>query len=142
MTAKPFVAPFAAAIFLAATASLSLALEGIEIVTPARAKELGLEIRANAAGPDAVRVELEFEVKGELQNYSRVALEIHDAEKLVSTSTLREDPSRPGRILVNFAADRAALNKFTLKVVTQESPRSRVGHVLRVHEFVDLAKLR
>jgi len=142
MTAKPFVAPFAAAIFLAANANLGFALEAIEIVTPARAKELGLEIRANAAGPDAVRVELEFEAKGELQNYSRVALEIDEGGKLFSTSTLREEPGKPGRIIVGFAADRAALNKFTLKVVTQSSPRSRVGHVLNIHEFVDLAKLR
>jgi len=142
MNAKTFVAAFIAAIFLASTANLGFALEEIEIVTPARAKELGLEIRAHAAGPDVVRVELEFEVKGELQNYSRVALEIHDAEKLISTSTLREEPAKPGRIIVGFAADRATLNKFTLKVVTQDSPRSRAGHVLRIHEFVDLTKLR
>jgi hypothetical protein len=69
-----------ALVFLAATSSLCSALESIEFVTPARAKELGLEVRAHAAGPQAVRIELEFEAKGELQNYSRVAFEMYDGD--------------------------------------------------------------
>ena len=131
----------AAVVFLVATTNFCVALESIEFVTPERAKALGLEIRANAAGPQAVRVELEFEAKGELQNYARVALEMHEGDKLISTSTLKEEP-KPGRILVSFAADGASLNKITLKVVTQDSPRTRIGRVLRIHELVDLSKLR
>jgi len=142
MIAKTFLSSFAAALFLAATSNICSALEDIEIVTKERAKELGLDIRAIAAGPQAVRIELEFEAKGELQNYSRVALEMNEGDKLITSSTLKEEPAKPGRIFVGFAADRASLNKFELKVVTQESPRSRSGHVLRVHEFVDLTKVR
>jgi hypothetical protein len=142
MTAKIILQPFAAVLFLAATANLCSALEDIEIVTKERAKELGLEVRVNAAGPEAVRIELEFETKGELQNYTRVALEMRDGEKLITSSTLKEEPAKAGRIIVGFAADRASLNKIELKVVTQDSPRSRSGHILRVHEFVELAKLR
>ena len=129
-------------LLLVDTPSLCYALEGIEFVTKERAKELGLEIRANAAGPDAVRVELEFETKGELKDYSRVALEMEDEGKLLLSSTLREEKSPPGRIVVSFAADRAKLDKITLKVVVQYSPRTRTGHVLKVKEFVDLEKLR
>ena len=121
---------------------LCCALEDIEIVTQERAKALGLEIKANAAGPDAVRVVLEFETKGELKNYSRVALEIHDGERLVSSSTLREEKEVPGRVIVSFAADRTRLDQFTLKVVTQESPRTRTGHVLRMTEFLGPTKIR
>jgi hypothetical protein len=121
---------------------LCYAYEPIEFVTQERAKSLGMEIRANAAGPDAVRVELEFETKGELKDYSRVALEMQDEGKLLLTSTLREDKSQPGRVVVSFAADRTKLDKLTLKVVVQYSARGRTGHVLRIKEFVDLEKLR
>ena len=85
---------------------------------------------------------LEFETKGELKDYSRVALEMQDEGKLLLTSTLREDKSPPGRIVVSFAADRAKLDKITMKVVVQYSARGRAGHVLRIKEFVDLEKLR
>ena len=129
-------------VLLAPAPSLCWALEDIEIVTQERAKELGLEIKSNAAGPDAVQVVLEFETKGELKNYSRVALEIHVGEKFVASSTLREEKGEPGRVVVSFAADRARLDQFTMKVVTQESPRTRTGHVLRMKEFVDLTKIR
>ena len=142
MTSKPLVRFLTAVLILAATSSVCSALEEIEIVTKERAKELGLEIRAGAAGPQAVRIELEFEAKGELQNYTRVALEMRDGERLITSSTLKEEPAKAGRMVVGFAADRASLGKIELKIVTQESPRSRSGHILRMHEFVDLTKLR
>jgi hypothetical protein len=132
----------ALAISSGALPRLCHALEEIEVVTAERAKELGLEIRTTAAGPDTVRIELEFETKGELANYSRVALEMHDGQRLLLTSTLREEPAKPGRIVVGFAADRARLNTMTAKVVVQDSPRSRVGHVIRIHQFVDLKMAR
>jgi hypothetical protein len=130
------------AVMLAVAPNRSYALESIEIVTKERAKSLSLQIRANAAGPDAVLVVLEFETKGELKNYHRVALELHDGEKLLATSTLKEEEAKAGRIVVSFAADRAKLDQFTLKVVTQHGPRDRTGYVLKVKDFVELDKLR
>ena len=139
----PAILKFSVLTFLlVAIPSLCCALEDIELVTQERAKELGLEIKANAAGPDAVRVVLEFETKGELKDYSRVALEMHDGEKLLLSSTLREEKGQPERVVVSFAADRTKLEKITLKVVVQYSARGRTGHVLRVKEFVDLEKVR
>jgi hypothetical protein len=116
------------------------AFEEIEIVTKERAKALGLEIRSNAAGPDAVRVELEFAVNGELKNYNRVALEMYDGDKLLLSSTLKEEESKPGHVVVSFAASRAKLDKISLKVVTFDG--TRVGHVISVKDFVDLGKLK
>jgi len=113
----------------------------IEEVSKPRAKELGIEITANA-GPDAVRITLEFDARGEFKSYARVDLEVRDGGKLLVSSTLREEPSPPGRILVSFAADRANLDKITLKVVVQPAPRTMTGYVLRVRDFVDLAKPR
>ena len=129
------------AVLLVVAPTWCYAVESIEIVTKERAKALGLEIRSNAAGPDAVRVVLDFEIKGELKDYHRVALELHDGEKLLATSTLKEEKSKPGRVVVSFAADRAKLDQFTLKVVTQRGPRDRTGHVIQVKNFVELDKL-
>jgi len=54
---------------------------------------------------------------------------------------LKEEESKPGRVVVSFAADRAKLDQFTLKVVTQ-SGLERIGHVIRVKDFVELDKFR
>ncbi|MGI8980265.1 MAG: hypothetical protein ACR2FY_13650 [Pirellulaceae bacterium] len=139
---KTLLKPSAVTLLVVVFPSLCCALESIEYVTKERATALGLEIRSHAAGPDAVLVELEFETKGELKEYSRVALEMHDGERLLLSSTLREEKSPPGRVVVSFAAERTMQDKFTLKVVTQHSPRTRTGHVLRIKEFVDLEKVR
>src|SRR5207253_10501558 len=79
----------------------SLALIEIADISPAKAKELGMEIRAQPSGPEAVRIELEFPTKGELNLFSRVNLEISDGKKtLLSSSLLPEKESKPARILV------------------------------------------
>ncbi len=129
------------AVLLVFAPNWSYAFEEIEIVTKERAKVLGLEIRSNAAGPDAVRIELEFPIQGELKDYHRVALELHDGGKLLASSTLKEEGSKVGRVVVSFAANRAKLNQFALKVVTQ-SGEERIGHVIQVKNFVELDKLR
>jgi hypothetical protein len=122
--------------------SWSFALESIAFVAPDRAKELGLTIRSHGAGADLVRVELEFEIKGELKSFSRVDLEITDGGKLLASSTLREEQPRPGRVVVGIAADRASLDKMALKVVVQPGERTRIGYLLQLKEFVDLEKVR
>lgn len=140
MKTNPAIGLVAIVFFIAS--NRSYALESIELVTKERAKALGMEIRSNAAGPDTVRVVLEFDPKGELKNYQRVALELHDGGKLLATSTLKEEEAKAGRIVVSFAADRAKLDLFTLKVVTQAGPRTRTGHVIKVKDFVELENLR
>ena len=129
-------------LLLALSSTPCLAMIEIADVSPARSKELGMEIRAQPSGPDAVRIELEFPTKGELKLFSRVNLEITDGKKpLLSSSLLPEKDSKPGRILVNFIADRAQLDKITLMVMVGEFD-GRVGYELRVKDFVDLTKLR
>ena len=130
------------AFLLAIAPNPCFALITIENVTRERAKELGMEIRSHAAGPDAVRIALEFEAKGALKDYSRVDLEMWDGGKLLISSSLREDKSNPGRVIVSFAADRANLDKITLRVVVQSAPRSMHGFDLRMKDFVDLDKIR
>jgi hypothetical protein len=134
---------FSAVSFLAlALPSFCCALEDIDVLTKERAKELGLVIQSNPAGPDAVRVVLEFGPKGELKNYKRVELAMYEGGRLLMSSTLREEEAKPGHVVVSFAADRKKLDQIELKIVVQYGPRSRTGYVLKLTEFVNLEKAR
>src|SRR6266550_6413842 len=124
---------------LALAASPCFAMMSIASVSPARAKELGMEIRSQPAGPDAVRVELELETRGELKYFNRVDLEIRDGGKLlISSALMPENRSKPGHVVVVFTAARAQLDKITLMVVVGDF--GDVGYALRVKDFVDLKK--
>ena len=113
----------------------------IDILSKDRAKELGMDVRTKGAGPDAVRVELEFEPKGELKGYYRVDLDVNGGGKLQLFATLKEESSRPGHVLVSFAADREMLEKATLRVV-MGSPGNLSGYELRVKDFVSLEGMK
>jgi hypothetical protein len=129
------------AVLLALASTPCLALMEIADVNKDRARELEMEIRAQPSGPDAVRVELEFPTKGEMKLFSRVNLEISDGKKLLlSSSLLPEKESKPGRILVNFIADRAQLDRISLMVIVGEID-GRTGYLIKVKDFVDLTKL-
>jgi hypothetical protein len=127
-------------LLLALIPTQTFAMMGVEEVTKERAKDLGMEIRSKPAGPDAIRVELEFKTAGALKDFTRVDLEIRDGKKLLLSSTLREEKAKPGHIVVSFAADRAQLDKVTLRVVVQPAPRDMTGYELRVKDFVDPKK--
>ena len=123
-------------------ASPCLALMGIAHVSEGRAKEMGIEVRSRAAGPNAVWVELEFETEAELKSFSHVSLEIREGKKLlVGYAALRERRSDSGTVVVSFMASRAYLDRITLRIVVGAA-RSMAGHDLRVKDFVDLRKAR
>ena len=127
---------------LVATPSVCFALMSIDLVTKERAKELGLAIRATAAGPEAVRIHLDFETKGDLAKFSRVGLDVQEGGKLLVSSTLKEDRAQEGRVAVSFAADRANLDRISVTVVVEHGLRSRTGYVLKMKDFVDLKSIR
>ena len=111
-------------------------------VSKEQAKELGMEIRAKASGTNAVWVELEFKPEDKLKSFSHVDLRISEGEKSLVTATLREDRARPGRVVVSFSADRARLDRITLRVVVVPSGQLGAGYELRVKDFVVLEKAR
>jgi len=142
MPVKTMLKFSAVALLLLAIPRCSFALEDLDVVTKERAKELGLVIQWNPAGSDVVRVVLEFEPKGELKNYKRVELAMYEGDRLLMSSSLREEEAKPGYVVVSFAADRKKLDQIEMKIVVQYGPRSRTGHVLPLKEFVNLEKAR
>jgi hypothetical protein len=111
------------------------------IVSKERAKELGMEVRSTAAGRDLVQVELEFKAEGELKTFSQVDLRFGKGDHIAVTAPLREDRSKPGRIVVRFTADPALLDALTLRM---RVPGELGGTVyeLQMKEFVELKKDR
>lgn len=125
------------------------ALWEIESVSKERAKELGMEIRSEQAGPNRVWVKIEFKTEGELKTFadneskdrSSVELHIGEGDKPSVTAPLREDRSKPGRIVVSFTADRAQLDKLSLWVMVPGELGGTI-YLLVVKEFVEPKKDR
>src|SRR3954453_13351859 len=119
----------------------------IENVTKDRARELGMEVRSvDAGGPNHVRVELEFMVEcklkeydGRMKDHSRVDLRIGEGDNPPVIAPLREDRSKPGRVVVRFTADRTQLDKLTLWVMVPGTLGGD-GYELRVKDFVEREK--
>ena len=125
-----------------ATSSPCFAMMSIAHVSKERAKELGMEIRAKANGPNVVWVELEFKPVGQLKDFSHVSLEIRDEKKfLLGYTALREKRTSSGSVVVTFMANRAYLEKITLSVVVGE-PMNMAGYELRVKDFIEPEKVR
>lgn len=98
---------------------------------------MGMEVRSERAGPNHVRVELEFKIEGKLKDFSRVELRTGEGV----TAPLREDRSKPGRIVVSFTADRAQVDKLSLWVMVPGS-EGGTAYTLLVKDFVELKNHR
>src|SRR5262245_46639530 len=117
------------------------ALWEIAPVAKERAKDLGMEVRSTADGPNHVRVELEFRPVGELKDFSHVDLRVGRGVGPPVTSRLQEDRSRPGRVAVRFTAERGKLDRINLWVMIPGLDGGAV-YELRVKDFVELKKDR
>jgi hypothetical protein len=108
------------AILLAVAPSPCLALSILRTITAREeAKQLGMEVRANAIGTNQVAVELEIKTEGQARFYAtleRVELQINKGGTNLVSATLREEQSKPEHVVVRFTADRAQLEVITLRV--------------------------
>lgn len=114
-------------------------MEEFEIVTKDRAKALGLSISSQADGPDAARVNLEFEKQGELKEYNRVELKQFNGDKLLLSVSLKEGESKPSRVIVDFVAARSHLATLSLEIVAKDRG-TRVRYVLPMKDFISKPK--
>jgi hypothetical protein len=147
---KPIFTISAVAVLFVVAPSPCFALEARVPVSKEGAKELGMEVRTTATGPNHVIVQLEFKTEGKFEefspegkfkNRSRVELRIGEGDNPPVTAPLREDRSKPGRVVVSFTADRTQLDKLKLWVVVPE-PDGRIIYDLRVKDLVEPKKDR
>ena len=130
---------FALAAMLLVAPSACFALTFTVNVSKENAKKLGMEVRS--AGTDEVRVELEFKIEGALKDFSRVGssqveVRIGPEKNPLLTAPLREDRSKPGRVVVSFSAARDQIGIINLWVTVPESD-GRTIYILRVKDFVE-----
>ena len=108
-------------------------------VSKEQAKELGMEVRSEPAGPNQVSVELEIKTNGALKRFtegSGVQLRLGDGDNPSLTARLQEDRSKPGRVVVSFTADRTQLDKLALRVYVP-GELGRAIYELRVKDFIE-----
>ena len=124
------------------------AMRSIGRISPGEAKEMGLEIHARPAGPEAAWVELEFKIEGKLKGYdsehsmSHVELEVREGRKLLlGYAALQEKHPSTGHVKVQFMANRAFIDKLILTIVVGEGTASGGAYELYLRDFVDLAKI-
>ena len=120
-------------------------MRSIGTISSMEAKEMGLELRATRAGPDAAWLELEFRIAGKLKDYdpkfSHVELEVRDGELLLGYVALQEKHPSPGRVRVQFMTNRRFIDKLVLTIVVGEGAMSGGAYEVRVKEFVDVRKM-
>jgi hypothetical protein len=114
----------------------------VGIVSKTEAKEMGIEVRASAAGPEALWLELEFKPEGKLKSYQHVELQINEGDKtLIAYSELAEKRSSSGSVVVRLMTNRAFVEKITLNIITG-FPSNFSANQLRMKDFVELDKVR
>jgi hypothetical protein len=129
----------AVAVFLVVAPSPCFALWLIAPVSKERAKELGMQVRTTATGPNHVIVELEFKTEGTFKDFIRVDLRVGEGDNPPVTAALREDRSKPGRVVVSFTAERGHLDKIKLWVMVPGLDGGSI-YDLRVKDFVELKR--
>lgn len=130
-------------VLLLAASSQCFALREIKTLTKKSAAEAGIELRAQPAGPEAVRLELSFNAEGELAEFTHVELSMRKGENaFVLAAPLRATRADSGSTLVTLTISRAYLEWAALLIV-MHSPLEAGDHVneLKLKDFVDLAKL-
>ena len=126
-------------VLLIVAPSPCFALWGVTPVSKEMAKKMGLEVRSQPAGANRVWVELEFKTEGRFKSFAedhlkeRSNVDLRMGEEL--SAALREDRSKPGRIVVSFTAGRAQLDMLSLWVMAAEEVGGS-AFTLSIKDFV------
>jgi len=138
---KPIPTFVAAALFLALAPTPCFAIWDVLVVSKQQAKELGFDIRATP-GKKYTQVTLEFAADGKLKDFTQINMKLGKGEDLIVSAPLREDRSKPGRILVGVTLSHTQLDKLTLSVLVPYRDGGLGGAIyeLRVKDLVDVTK--
>lgn len=117
------------------------ALRSVGTLSKKEAKEMGIEVRAIAAGQENLWLELEFKPEGKLKSYQHVELEINEGDKtLIGYTELAGKRSSSGSVVVRLMASRAFVAKITPSIITG-FPSNFSANQLRMKDFVELDKI-
>ena len=145
-TMKTIVSIVVFAALLTVTPRACFALWDVMIVSPKEAKELGLLVRTTGSDQGYVSVALEFSTEGpfkafgpggKFQDRALVQLHVGQGDKPQLSASLKEDRSKPGRVIVGFSADRAQFDQCQLSVYAPYTDGGLGGAVyeLRIKDF-------
>lgn len=129
----------AVAVFLVVASSVCSALWVVASVSREQAKKSDIQVRSTEAGPNHVNVELECNAEGESKNLTHVDLTLGKGDNLALTVPLREDRSKPGRLVVSFRAATSQLDKLTIQIRVPNSDGGMI-YELQVKDFVEVKK--
>jgi len=134
---KSTVSISAAAVFFVA-ASRCFAVWDVLTVSKEQAKTLGIEVRSTA-GDEYTQVVLEFKDDGKLKDFSDIYLKVTEKDKLALSVAVREDRTKPGRVVVGVTADAAQVGKLTfqVKVPYRDGALGRAYYEVRVKDLVE-----
>ena len=138
---KPILSLPAAALLLALTPTPSFALWDVLVVSKQQAKELGFELRATH-GKKYTQVALEFSTDGKLKDFTQINMKLGKGDDLVVSAPLREDRSKPGRVVAGVTLGHTQLDKliFTVMVPYRDGALGGVAYELPVKHLVDVKK--
>jgi len=136
---KPTFTLFAAALFFTLAPTPCFAIWDVLIVSKQEAKELGFDVRATA-GKKYTQVTLEFSADGKLKDFTQINMKLGKGDDLIVSAPLREDRSKPGRILVGVTLGHTQLDKLALTVMVpyRDGGLGGVAYELRVKDLVDV----
>lgn len=134
------------ALFFLFTALPCSAMISFGFLTKEQAKELGVELTWQPAGPKSVRVELSIDTTGKLKAFAkekfgnRVDLRVSGGEKKQSLlqTALKEDRSKDGRLKVSFTISRSELHDASLWITQY---LQGVANVVRMADFIALDEI-
>ena len=121
------------------------ALWDLELVTPQRARELGLSLKLEPAGtnqPGWVRVSLEFKTAGALREFARAELEMSSGGRRLVSASLESSRPAPDRVVISFFADRDTLATSEVTLFTPSRGMPGVCYQLKPADFVTPEKPR
>lgn len=130
-----------AVVFLAAASPCS-ALTSIDEVSKERAKEMGVTFRTHPNGQHGVTVWMEFKATGVLKNFTGVELRMTSGGKHFVAAPLHVMHKGDGVLGANFSTDPAQLAGSTLHISVTDAPRTHIGYVFKVKDFVAVEKSR
>ena len=127
-------------------AARALAMISVGYLSPKEAAELGITMKHRPNGDAGELVWIEFKKVGFLSALTYTEFQMVDERGRHQVSARLEPravnhPQPPDVVTISFSAAPAALDRCAFQIVAYGSNRGDVGYVLKVKDYLDLAKI-